>query len=93
MRVVWTDAARTDLRGIREYIARDSPVFAGRVVEHIFRRADQLEAFPNSGRSVPEHGAPDVRELIEGAYRIIYLVGEEEVTILAVVHGARSLGG
>ncbi|MBI5947474.1 MAG: type II toxin-antitoxin system RelE/ParE family toxin [Chloroflexi bacterium] len=91
MKVVWTDVARADLRAIRDYIASDSPVFGARVFEAIMRRVDQLEQFPRSGRSVPEYDSVEVRELIEGAYRIIYFAGEEEVSVLGVVHGARSL--
>ena len=78
MKVVWTDAARSDLRAIHDFIASDSPVAGARTVEAIMGRIDQLEQFPNSGRSAPESNTAQVRELIEGAYRIIYFVGEED---------------
>lgn len=38
---------------------------------------------------MPELARPDVRELIEGTYRIVYLGGPETVHILTVFHGAR----
>ena len=38
---------------------------------------------------VPEYEAPDLREVIERPYRIIYRIKEEDIDILAVVHGAQ----
>src|SRR2546430_16208928 len=45
---------------------------------------------PESGRSVPEYHQPDVREVLESPYRIIYRVHEHRVEILAVVHARRA---
>ena len=36
-------------------------------------------------------GSTDIREVIEGPYRVIYLVESTSVHVLAVVHGARLL--
>lgn len=40
---------------------------------------------------VPEYELNEVRELIEGPYRVIYLIQTEndEVEVLAVIHSAR----
>jgi plasmid stabilization system protein ParE len=38
---------------------------------------------------IPEIGHPDCREIIYGAYRIMYRVQDEDVWITGVVHGAR----
>ena len=43
------------------------------------------------GRSVPEFGRPDLHELIHRKYRIVYLLQDDTITILRVVHGARDL--
>ena len=40
---------------------------------------------------VPEFGRKEIREVIEGRYRIIYLVDVTQVQVLAVIHGARDL--
>lgn len=40
---------------------------------------------------VPEYERKDIREVIEGRYRIIYLVETSQVQVLTVVHGARTL--
>ena len=40
---------------------------------------------------VPEYGAPDIREVIERPYRIIYRIREGQIDVLAVVHSAQVL--
>jgi plasmid stabilization system protein ParE len=55
----------------------------------IFDRGKQLEAFPESGREVPEVGKPEVRELIEPPYRVIYRLTGDRVEVVAVVHARR----
>ncbi|MEA3447449.1 MAG: type II toxin-antitoxin system RelE/ParE family toxin [Bacteroidota bacterium] len=41
---------------------------------------------------VPEIGASNIRELIEGNYRIIYrIVKEDQINILTIHHAARDL--
>jgi len=34
-----------------------------------------------------------VREVIEGHYRIIYFIKPDQIDVLAVIHGARDIGG
>ena len=91
MRVHWTDAAIKNLVAVYEYIADDSPYSARTVVDRLTRRSEQLAIFPESGRIVPEYGRPDIRELIEYSYRILYRIKPHQVDILNVVHGAKPL--
>jgi plasmid stabilization system protein ParE len=72
MRVRYTPAARADLKAIRAYVARDSAVYADRLVQEIRAAASQLKSFPELGSVVEDWGRPDLRELIVGNYRIIY---------------------
>lgn len=53
----------------------------------------QLAAFPQSGRRVPDYAHADVRELIEGQYRIVYRLHGQEVDVIAVMHCAQLLPG
>ncbi|MBM3225041.1 MAG: type II toxin-antitoxin system RelE/ParE family toxin [Candidatus Tectomicrobia bacterium] len=89
MNIHWTHTAVAHLLAIYEYIARDSPHYAQRMMDRLTRRTEQLALFPQSGRMVPEYEAPDLREVIERPYRIIYRIKEEDIDILAVVHGAQ----
>jgi toxin ParE1/3/4 len=60
-------------------------------VERVLAAVTRLKAFPRSGRVVPEIGQEDIREIIFGSYRIVYVVSEDEVNILTVFHTARLL--
>lgn len=91
MKVNWTHTASAHLVSIYDYIARDSPVYGRRVVDRLTRRSQQIGAFPYSGRRVPEHGRDDLREVIEGPYRIIYRIKSGAIDVVAVVHGAQML--
>lgn len=72
-------------------MAHDSEVYADRLMDRLTRRSQQVGTFPRSGRQVPEYEAPDVREVIEGSYRVIYRIKEEQIDVLAVMHSAQKL--
>ena len=81
-----------DLEGIRDYISKDSPFYATRFIERIFEHVEKLTSFKEMGRHVPEAiDRSDIRELIFQGYRIIYLVGSDEVKIVTVIHGSKNL--
>ncbi|MGD1018208.1 MAG: type II toxin-antitoxin system RelE/ParE family toxin [Verrucomicrobiia bacterium] len=46
MKVVWTAPAVSDLQAIRDYIARDSEVYADTTVGEVFDAVDRLAKFP-----------------------------------------------
>lgn len=46
---------------------------------------------PRTGRIVPEFEQPELREVLFRGYRVVYLLDDENVMILRVVHGARDL--
>lgn len=87
----WTAQALADLEAIGDFIARDARPFAQVFVDRVFEAVKRLETFPRSGRVVPEVEREDIREIIFGSYRIVYLVSEDEVSILTVFHSARLL--
>lgn len=89
MKVNWTAAARAQLRDIRGLVARSSPQYATKMVDRLTRRSQQIATFPRSGRIVAEANDVNIREVIEGPYRLIYHILEDEIDIIAVVHGAR----
>ena len=91
VKVVWTDLAIEDLKSIHAYISKDSRFYADRFVTKLIDRADQLENYPQSGRIVPEFGKEDIRELIEGNYRIIFRIKVDHVGIVRVHHSSRLL--
>ncbi len=88
-RIFWADPAISDLDGIHEYISRDSEIYADSVLSEIFDSVDRLVLYPESGRTVPELGDGDTREIIVGSYRIMYDKQGDLVRILTVLHAAQ----
>ena len=91
MKVHWTDTALEHLQAIRAYIAKNSPQYALRVVDRLTRRSQQIAEFPLSGRVVTEFDVPQIREVLEGSYRIIYYIKPDQVDVLAVIHAAQQI--
>lgn len=91
MNVHWTETAQGHLDAIHAYIARNSVVYALRMVDRLTRRSQQIADAPLSGRRVPEFDLDQIRELIEGAYRIIYHIKPDQIDVIAVIHGARNV--
>lgn len=91
VKIVWSDLAIDDLKNIHEYIAKDSKTYANKLITKLISRVDQLESFPISGRIVPEFNSDEIRELIEGNYRIIYKLNEEFIGVVRVHHSSKQL--
>ena len=92
VKINWTQLALSDLEDIHEYISDDSQRYAQITVNKIYNRVESLIRQPYSGRIVPEFEDTSIRELIEGNYRIIhYLVNEERIDILRIYHTARKM--
>ena len=91
MKVQWTDTAEEHLDGIYRHIARDSVTYAKRLVDRITRRSIQITTFPLSGRMVPEYEMEQIREVLEGPYRIIYYIKPDQIDVLAVLHCSQNL--
>lgn len=80
------------LVAIQSYISKDSILYAKQFIEQIFNTVNHLKDFPEIGRRVPEAGErKDVRELIFQGYRIIYLMGINNIFVITVIHGSRNL--
>lgn len=91
--VNWTPRALADIEAICQFIANDAPRAAELFAVRIFQATEQLEAFPRSGRVLPELGDEQIREILMGNYRIIYLLlAADDVDILTVHHAAQLLG-
>ncbi len=88
MRIRYTSNARDCLVEIRDYIARENPQAARRVVTHIRNQTLLLAEQPSAGKPGRCEGT---RELVINPYPYIvaYRIEDEEVQILAVVHTSR----
>lgn len=72
--------------GIACLLAQDSPHYARRFTEKIFKAVEALTDHPQIGRKVPEADREDIRELIFQNYRIIYRIKPERLYIVTVLH-------
>lgn len=89
--VIWSEPAKTDLRSIHDFIARNPKHYAKKVVLNIREKADILDKLPKMGRIIPEIGDEKVREISLYSYRIIDAIGSLNIFVLAVVHKKRDL--
>lgn len=87
-KVSWLGEALADLRGIRDYIARDNPAAARRVVKAIQDGVGMLKDHPGIGR--PGRLA-ETSELVirHYPYIVAYRQAQSAIHILAVVHTSR----
>ena len=90
MNVVWTEHALQCLVEIEDYIAMDDPATAVVFVERLIRRTDILVDQPQLGRTVPEVPGRELRELIEGNYRVVYRINESAIEVLTVFEAHKS---
>lgn len=90
-KISWTKKSLKDLRAINDYISLDSTFYAARFISKLIQRVDQLIEFPESGRVVPEKNENEIRELIEGNYRIFYRLQREKITVLRIHNSARKI--
>ena len=90
-RLIWTTQALEDVEAICQFIARDAPRYAQVFATQVFEAVERLQTFPKSGRSVPEVGQENIREIIHGNYRIIYRLTNDVIQILTVYHSSRLL--
>lgn len=92
VQIRWTSLAVDDLKGIYEYISKDSSRYAKIQVIRLRARTKILINHPMSGKLVPEHDDSNFRELIEGNFRIIYkIVSNHQIDILTIHHSSRDL--
>ena len=91
MRLIWSPRAADAFAAAVRYIATHDPGTAARWANGLLTATRRLERFPRSGRVVPELGREEYREVLYGAFRIIYRVDSEAVLILTVWHGRRLL--
>ena len=89
--LILTEQSRLDLQEIVSFIARDSAAHARRFGNELIDQALSIGNFPEMGRTVPELGAPAVREIIHGSYRIVYELLHEPIAVfvLRFWHAAR----
>ena len=91
MRIIWSPLAVDRASEIADYIARDKPSAAKKLIDTVFSKVEQLKSSPETGRIIPEINDSQFRELIYGNYRIIYRIETKQISILTIRHGRQIL--
>lgn len=88
VQIIWLKDAKVDLKKIYDYISLDSKRYARLQVERIRFSIKILKTELEIGKLVTGINQPEIREIIEGNYRII---SSKIIHILMVHHSARNL--
>jgi toxin ParE1/3/4 len=90
-KVILTPQSLNDLEEIVTFIAKDNSNRARTFGNELIDRALSTATLPERGRVVPEIREEAIREIIHGAYRIIYeiLKDQQAIYVLRFWHGAR----
>lgn len=92
--VLWTPVAKKDLVSIIDFISKESPQAALKVLHFVRSKAASLYRSPKRGRKIPEllHiPGLSFRELILSPWRLIYRLKQNRVEVLAFFDGRRDL--
>jgi toxin ParE1/3/4 len=94
MKITFEPAARDELNDIFEWIARDNPGAARKLIARIEEKITRL-AVPNLAHMGRPGLVEGTRELIEHPYIIVYRVDDQrrEIVVVSIVHGARNCEG
>ena len=91
-RLTITTLARADLTEIRDYIARDNPTAAWRLIERLRDRARSLAETPGIGRSREADLRPNLFSFPVGNFLIFYQPQPDGgIVLVRVLHGSRDL--
>lgn len=87
--IKWTKEAQRWLKDIYEYIALSNPKAASHVVNSIYQKVQILKRLPEVGYRYDRYPEQNIRVMLLGHYRIVYLIKTEgTIDILGVFHGA-----
>ena len=89
--VNWSLEAVEDVEEIARYIEKDSLHYAQAVVDDIVAASRSLRQLAIRGHQIPEIEDDDYRELFVYSYRLIYRIKEQQILVIAVIHGKRQL--
>jgi toxin ParE1/3/4 len=94
-RVVVTIEVERNLDDVFRSVAQDSPANAQVFVDGLRSRLKTLATMPRRCPLAPENGRGglEIRQLIHGAYRVIFAIDGRTVAVLQIRHGARRPSG
>ncbi len=90
-KIIWTQEAQIDIKGIKDFIAIDSEFYALKVINLIYLSAQKLLTFPEAGMVVYKTEVFKIRRILVKKYRLLYIVYTDDIYIIAVYHQSKQL--
>src|SRR5262245_35844421 len=83
--------AEAEIDAIVEWIGRSSPRSAARWLLGLKKAIESLSLFPSrcSRARQQEFDTQDIRQLVYGAYRVVFVIEARTVVVLRIPHAAR----
>ena len=88
MTIRWMPLAEQDLEAAYEYVRQDNENAAKQLVARIFSAVGVLTRYPLTGREGRVQGTRELA-VARTPYVIAYRIRQDEIQILAVLHGAQ----
>lgn len=85
----FSEKAEADLESIGDYLVERNATVAVRFIREIRTRCSHLIQFPYSHPILKGYEVPGFRRLVHQQYLIFYVVRDDAVEIVRVIHGAR----
>ena len=90
--ISWTNEAEERLKEIYDYISLDNKNAAIKVITGIYEKTQILCDHPEIGYQYYTDDLKNIRILLYGHYRIVYLIkGNNNIDILGVFHGSMEI--
>jgi toxin ParE1/3/4 len=89
MKVIYSDAAKADLKKISNWIAEENPIRAHSFVTELAATCERLLSFPLANQIIGIVQTEAVRRKLFGNYLIFYTANEEKLEIARILHGAQ----
>ncbi len=84
MKIGYVQTARLQLKTVRDHIAKDNPHASRAYLRKLRKRLESMLQFPFVGKINPVYEREDIRETAIDGFKVIYLVEENQVTVLAI---------
>jgi plasmid stabilization system protein ParE len=82
--IVWESRAEQELQDIYDYIFLDSPQNAENVINELVSIAESVSNMPYKYPKEPYFNDENIRFVPKWSYKIIYLIGDIDITILSI---------
>ena len=90
-KIIWTKESLNNLSDIKDYISTDSEYYASKTINLIYLSAQKLLKFHEVGMVINKAGNFQVRRVLVKSYRLLYIIKDEKIYIIAVYHQLRQL--